>query len=311
MTDPKPKKERPEEHRNYCFTWNNYTDENITSLKNYKYIRYCIFGKEKAPTTGTPHLQGYMQLNAAKSFSAIEKYLKGISLRVQSENATLEDNRKYCSKEGDFEEWGTPSRQGKRNDITAAMEAIEDGASELELFQTHGITAVKYDRGLSKYRMLLDKVKCRGYKKRQVFVIYGKTDRQKTRRAYDFDECAFRVTEGVTGFWWTGYDGEKTVIFDDFRGNIPLSMLLQLLDGYGVQVSVHNGLRFLMATTIFITSNTSPWDWYPNCDVESKKALMRRYSKITYCTTDYANQPQDIEFENPKWEDNPSPIIFN
>lgn len=45
----------------YVFTWNNYTDDcdDIIS-KNYGFS-YCIYGREIAPTSGTPHLQGYCE----------------------------------------------------------------------------------------------------------------------------------------------------------------------------------------------------------------------------------------------------------
>ena len=45
--------------RRWCFTWNNYTDDDIkylvTKLKGSK--RY-VFQEEICPTTGTPHLPG-------------------------------------------------------------------------------------------------------------------------------------------------------------------------------------------------------------------------------------------------------------
>lgn len=45
-----------------CSTLNNYSEEHYEFMKNYasKWAVYAIIGKETAPTTGTPHLQGYM-----------------------------------------------------------------------------------------------------------------------------------------------------------------------------------------------------------------------------------------------------------
>lgn len=46
----------------HCFTWNNYTLENIEQLeqcfKSFKHTLKYVFQEEIAPTTGTPHLQG-------------------------------------------------------------------------------------------------------------------------------------------------------------------------------------------------------------------------------------------------------------
>lgn len=44
----------------WCFTLNNYTDEEIRRLESLECERLVV-GKEVAPTTGTPHLQGYIR----------------------------------------------------------------------------------------------------------------------------------------------------------------------------------------------------------------------------------------------------------
>jgi len=51
--------------KSWCWTLNNYTEEEVKfiqeSVNNPKLgIQFIIFGKEIAPTTGTPHLQGYL-----------------------------------------------------------------------------------------------------------------------------------------------------------------------------------------------------------------------------------------------------------
>ena len=51
--------------KSWCWTLNNYSEEEVQniqdSVKNEKLgIKFLIFGKEVAPTTGTPHLQGYL-----------------------------------------------------------------------------------------------------------------------------------------------------------------------------------------------------------------------------------------------------------
>ena len=54
--------------KRWAFTWNNYdlveveTFIQVCRLKNYKYI----FGYETCPTTGTPHLQGYLETSGVK-----------------------------------------------------------------------------------------------------------------------------------------------------------------------------------------------------------------------------------------------------
>lgn len=81
---------------------------------------------------------------------------------------------------------------------------------------------------------------------------------------------------GPTGVWWTGYCGQKTVLFDDFRGGVPFHVLLTWLDGYPIVVPVHGGSVQLEATRIIITSNIPLEELYPNVDERQRLALKRR-----------------------------------
>jgi len=50
-----------ETFRNWVFTLNNYTDEDIARLASpYEQVKFIAYGKEIAPTTNTPHSQGYV-----------------------------------------------------------------------------------------------------------------------------------------------------------------------------------------------------------------------------------------------------------
>lgn len=53
--------------RNYVWTLNNYTDENLFEIDSLienesNLIRYICYGKEVGENTKTPHLQGYLEL---------------------------------------------------------------------------------------------------------------------------------------------------------------------------------------------------------------------------------------------------------
>lgn len=116
-------------NRKFCFTLNNYTDERLAQLKNEKFYKYIIFGKEIAPSTGTPHLQGYFELEHPRYIKGLmEKDCKGMHLTVA--NGTAEQNKVYCSKGIDIFEWGTPLKGhgGKR---TEKISAIERAKKEL------------------------------------------------------------------------------------------------------------------------------------------------------------------------------------
>lgn len=110
---------------------------------------------------------------------------------------------------------------------------------------------------------------------RECFVYWGKTGTGKSRRAWDEAGMAAFCKDPRTKFW-DGYQVEENVVIDEFRGGIDVAHLLRWLDRYPVRVEIKGSSRPLMAKKIWITSNLSPDQWYPECDLETKAALMRR-----------------------------------
>lgn len=83
--------------------------------------------------------------------------------------------------------------------------------------------------------------------------------------------------------WWDGYEGQSLLILDDFTGWIPLTQLLNILDGYPMTLNVKNGRTMANWTTVVITSNLHPRDWYSK-DVmahhDHGRALKRRIDEL-------------------------------
>lgn len=88
-------------NRNWIFTWNNYTDEDVNDITkmwpNMTGFRCVVYGKETAPTTGTPHLQGFICWKTAKSLAQLKKLSPKI--RFIPMNGTIDQNKTYCSKD--------------------------------------------------------------------------------------------------------------------------------------------------------------------------------------------------------------------
>lgn len=108
----------------YCFTINNYTDSdlaNIMELCETDSVRYCIVGFEIAPSTGTPHLQGYV-------YYKNQRHICSLPGHISISRGNPMQNQTYCSKEGDFWEYGDLPEQGKAcwDKICSAMEAPKD-----------------------------------------------------------------------------------------------------------------------------------------------------------------------------------------
>lgn len=106
-------------------------------------------------------------------------------------------------------------------------------------------------------------------------VYWGATGTGKSRRAWDEAGVDAYPKDPRTKFW-CGYFGQANVIIDEFRGGIDVAHLLRWLDRYPVSVEIKGSSIPLAASTIWITSNVNPRNWYPELDHETLNALLRR-----------------------------------
>lgn len=98
ITSPPSKSKQISPAIRWTFTLNNYTDEQISAIVPVikEKCRLGIFGKEICPTTGTPHLQGYIEFKTKSR----PLNLFGIkAMHWEKAKGNRLSNRIYCSKE--------------------------------------------------------------------------------------------------------------------------------------------------------------------------------------------------------------------
>lgn len=109
---------------------------------------------------------------------------------------------------------------------------------------------------------------------------FGRTGTGKSRRVFEEYPDAYVKCGGND--WWDHYAGEKTVIFDDFRGDwFKFSTLLTLLDRYPTKVPFKGGICEMSATHFVITCSKRPEELFCNTKGERLDQLIRRISTIT------------------------------
>jgi len=139
--------------RRYAFTLNNYTCTQVEalnrSLDDDAQVRYALYGKEVSDS-GTPHLQGYISLKSKKRLGAMKK-LFGNEIHFEGCKGSEQSNIDYCSKDGDVTTFGTPSTQGKRSDLDAVKEAIDNGATLSDLNEEHFGCMMRYGKNIASY----------------------------------------------------------------------------------------------------------------------------------------------------------------
>jgi len=107
-------------YRNLLFTVNNYSDEQYDRFLNHPWFKYCVIGKEVAPTTGTPHFHCYAELGKQRRFRAIHREFPGADVRARK--GSQQQCIDYCKKDNTWEERGEKNCQGCRPDRRKLLE---------------------------------------------------------------------------------------------------------------------------------------------------------------------------------------------
>lgn len=236
--------------------------------------RYVYAGLEICPTSGKPHWQMYIYFGEAKAFSS--KFAERLSPRhIEACFGTLKEQELYCNKDGTTAfEYGTKPSQGKSSNVQTLCEMIKEGKSDLDLIEENPQAAAQYGRMLDKYRQLIEP-------KRNwvtnVIVLWGGSGSGKTRKAIEAGATKVKYTR-TSGFI-IGYNGEDTILFDDFNWHeMPASEFLNLTDRYEEKINIKGGERNWKPRTIYFTSNYDPKDWYSN--YISPDAIQRRITSV-------------------------------
>ena len=274
---------KTDRHYAWCFTLNNYTDEEIQNIEeNKEKYRYIVYGREIAPTTGTPHLQGYIAFNDGKTMSAVKKNTNCKRMRLTPANGSAQQNRDYCSKEDEnFVEHGDMPTQGKRTDLDGlASQILEGTITEEEIIVNTPSTYHQYGRTINRLQDLALRRKWRTEMTEGIWIC-GATGTGKSHQAFEgFHPDTHYLLPNDNG-WWDGYTGQETVIINEFRGEIKYKELLELIDKWPKSVKRRGREPApLLAKKIIITSSMEPHEVYHNLAENDRLEQLLRRIKI-------------------------------
>ena len=258
--------------RAWCFTENNPTRTVLFPDGLPDGIKYIVYQLERGEA-GTPHLQGYVYFAKQQRMSWIKKITsktaEGVVFTVFERAHLLEakgnaeQNKTYCTKaegrlEGPWEIGTMPKGQGERTDLAAAAASLmKDG----DIRAVDPAVFLKYASGCLKLAALAPPPRRDNLK---VVTIIGPTGIGKSYAVHDMFPDIYVVNMGNSGLWWDGYVGQKTVMFEEFKGQVQLQKMLQILDPYPLRLEIKGGLVPARFERVFITSNYTPDKWYKN-----------------------------------------------
>lgn len=259
--------------RFWCFTLNNYTKEDEEAIANWT-VNYVIYGREVGES-GTPHLQGYMELDKKVRMSYVKKNYHQ-TMHLEMRRGKQSEAIDYCTKEGDVVEHGVKSEgAGARTDLDRVRKtALEEGMRHVTSY--HNSQQIRVAEKFLTYNE-----EPRDWKP-DVKWIWGATGCGKSRLARELvnmDDC-YTKNDGTK--WWDGYDAHESVIIDDFRDSWwSLTEMLSLLDRYEKKVEFKGGWRQFKPKVIIITSAVRPEDCYAGTG-ERIDQLLRRLDEIKF-----------------------------
>lgn len=259
-------------------------------------MTYMICGYEICPKSKKQHLQCYVEFKDKITLMTAKKRLKLNKAHLEARKGSGIEASDYCKKEGNFfirPENGEPSpdQQGQRTDYATFKTAVlagEFNTWEDILFDD------RFDHIVASKRNWANEI-FTAWQRRQVplqrqievYVYWGDTGTGKTHKVLTENEDCFQYNPNIMRGSWTGYNGQSTVLIDEFYGQVKASEMLKYLQGWRQQVHVNYSYTFLQYNKIFITSNKHPEDWYhswENIPVEVKEAFFDRITDIVHFT---------------------------
>jgi len=264
-------------------------------------VKYAVWQKEKA-STGKVHIQAFIKLDKPQRLASIKKML-GL---VHAEPARGSDKQciDYCSKKDSRLEgpcqFGELDKQGTRKDLEEVSSMVlKNNMSPDDVAMERGDVFIRYHHGIHALYEALQRKTAQKFRRVEVIVLWGGTGTGKTRSAYNADPMLYRPNYGNTGVWWNGYFGQKTLLLDDFYGQLKASALLRVLDGYPEPLDSKHGMSLAKYTTVYITSNVDPSKWYPNVPEDVRLALNRRITRVQHVVADSgASTSKSVEDED-------------
>jgi len=273
-------------YRGWCFTLNNYTEQDEEHIKHVltSFARYIIYGREVAPETGTPHLQGYVYFNNARQRKAVSRLLPRARLDVA--NGTAQQNRTYCTKEDDFFEWGEIPVERAEARMRGGVANAARYSNAVELARRGDMDTI---RESDPQMFLVHGPRLESLYAPEARPLQGNLDHEwwvgpsgsgKSRLLWDLYPKHFAK---ALNKWWDGYRHQEVVAIEEWspKNDCTASSLKKWADRYPFPGEIKGGcLQGLRPKKIIVLSNYTPQQCFLNS--EDLDPILRRFTVIYF-----------------------------
>lgn len=276
--------------RHWCFT-----DYTLQPFKDPlpRGVTYVCYQKEKCPTSGRLHHQGYIELGRSRMFRWIQKNaFKGERVHLEMRKGSQLEAVDYCKKTETYVagpwEHGTKSkgRGSKRKSDFEVKELVKSGWKFIDILEDQPEIVCKR----AKYLNTLFGVYGSSLRETpEVILCIGEPGTGKSTYAFLHRDSPHGVNFWVSNIsngtiWFDRYHGQETAVLEEFCGSgskWSLDTLLRVLDKWPVTVPTKGGHVAWSPKKIIITTNIPPQNWYSWTGRERHRiALKRRITKI-------------------------------
>lgn len=274
----------------FAFTHNNYDD---VAVKRYQEavgssVRYIVFGYEES-STGTPHLQGHVFYNHAKTLPSVVKRYPGAHISIARDPAK---SIAYCKKGGKFEEYGVPlvdKITARDNSKAATEEYFKKIRLAAETGNVDAIPDSLRVRNPANLRLLRHIALSRDVQvdtDAQHEWYCGPSGTGKSRKAREENPGLYLK---MCNKWWCGYESQDVVLIEDFdTDHAKLVHHLKVwADRYPFPAEFKGFTRVIRPKKIIVTANYTPKDiWHRSGDLDP---ILRRFKVTHFGTVDEDN----------------------
>jgi len=274
--------------RGWCFTdYDDVTlskDEYILRFADYTYL---VVGREVCPTTSKIHWQGCIEYPNARHFTRLHRDYPNI--HWEKRKGSINANVEYCTKDGDYIESGTkPVGQGSRTDLLNLRTMLLNGTNVNDIVITDPYAYHTYGRTLERIETIrLSQTRRNGLMPRCIW-YWGPTGVGKSHMLFNHPDIPpynpdTHYLWAEDNGWWDDYNGHPYVLINEFRGQIPYSLLLTLTDKWDCKVKRRNRpARPWLAEVIIVSSPMHPQDVYHGVisNEDHIDQLLRRFEII-------------------------------